>query len=156
MRAPGVASLFLVAVCSCWAAAASAAVCNVPSAPYPNIQDAVNDISCTEVVVAAGTFVESVEIDRSLDITGNSSTTTLIEGGVVVTGAGVELTLNDLKVDASAPSAAGCFPVAVEVSGGASLTSSNLVAVNADGDACLIFRDGFETGNTGAWSGTTP
>lgn len=156
MRSPGVASLLSVAVCSCRTGAALAAVCKVLSTPHPNIQDAVNDNSFTEMVVAAGTFVESVEIDRSLEITGNSSTTTMIEGGVVVTGAGVELTLNDPKVDAGASSAAGCYPVAVEVSGGASLTSSNLVAVNADSDARLIFRDGFETGDTGFWSGTTP
>ena len=97
MRSPGVASLLSVAVCSCRTGAALAAVCKVLSTPHPNIQDAVNDNSFTEMVVAAGTFVESVEIDRSLEITGNSSTTTMIEGGVVVTGAGVELTLNDQR-----------------------------------------------------------
>lgn len=135
---------------------AAAVVCSVPSANYPTIQAAVDDVACTEIVVAAGTYVESVEIQRSLSLTGDSPGTTVIEGRVSATGAGVELTLDDLKVDAGASSVAGCFPIAVDVGGGAALTSNNLIAVNADGDACLIFRDGFETGTTGAWSGTSP
>jgi pectin methylesterase-like acyl-CoA thioesterase len=139
-----------------FATPAAAAVCSVPSASHPTIQAAVDDAACTEIVVGVGTYVESVEIQRSLSITGDSASTTVIEGGVSATGAGVELTLDELRVDAGASSVAGCFPIAVDVSDGAALTSNNLIAVNADGDACLIFRDGFETGGTGAWSATSP
>ena len=73
-----------------------------------------------------------------------------------MTGAATDLSLNDLTIDASAPSAAGCFTEALDVTGGAGVTSNALVVVNGDGDACLIFEDGFETGNTNAWSGTNP
>jgi pectin methylesterase-like acyl-CoA thioesterase len=148
----GLSPLFLCAITT----PAAAAVCTVPSPSHPTIQAAVDDVACTEIVVAAGTYVESVEIQRSLSMTGDSASTTVIEGRVSATGAGVELTLDELKVDAGASSVAGCFPIAVEIDGGAALTSNNLIAVNADGDACLIFRDGFETGGTGAWSGTSP
>jgi hypothetical protein len=136
--------------------AAGAAVCNVPSGSYPTIQEAVDDLTCTQVVIAAGTFVEAVEVDRTLEITGASSTATVVEGRIAVSGAGVELILGSLKVDASAPSVAGCFPEAVDVSGGTEVTGNDLVAINGDGSACLIFGDGFEIGNTGAWATTVP
>lgn len=135
---------------------APAAVCNVPSGSHPTIQDAVDDLACTEVVIATGTFVESVVVDRSLEITGASSSTTIVEGRLAVTGTGVHLALDSLKIDASAPSVAGCYPEAVDVGGGASVTSNDLVAVNGDGDACLLFGDGFESGNTTAWGNTVP
>ncbi len=135
---------------------ADAAVCNVPSASHPTIQAAVADLACTEVVVAAGTYVESVDVDRTLEITGASSSTTVVEGRITATGAGVELALDSLTVDASTPSVAGCFWEAIDVSGGAAMTSTDLVAINGDGEACLIFGNGFETGNTGAWSATSP
>jgi hypothetical protein len=135
---------------------AAAAVCTVPAASHPTIQAAVDDLACTEIVVAAGSFVESLEIDRNLDITGDSSTTTVIEGRVTAAVAGVALTLNNLTVNAGASSVAGCYPIAVDISSGAALTSSDLVVINALGDACLIFSNGFETGDTGAWSVTSP
>jgi hypothetical protein len=131
-------------------------VCNVPSAPYPTIQEAVDDLACSEISIAAGTYAESVEIDRSLEITGASSTATVIEGRVVATGVGVELTLENIKVDGGAASSAGCFPVAVDIGDCATLAGSNLIAINADGDACLLFGDGFESGDTGAWGNTIP
>ena len=49
-----------------------AAVCTVPSTPHPTIQDAVDDLICTEVVLTAQTFVEAVAIDRSLELRGAS------------------------------------------------------------------------------------
>lgn len=150
---PLVLSPLLLLFCS---TTAIAAVCNVPSGSHPTIQGALDDPACTEVVIAAGAYVESLTVDRTLDITGASSSTTVIEGQVVATGTGVSLTLDSLKVDASAPSAAGCYPEVVDVSGGAALTSNDLVAINGDGDACVLFRDGFEAGDTDAWSGGTP
>jgi len=156
MKLSGFARLLSAAVLSSWTTFAAAAVCNVPSAPHPTIQEAVDDVGCTEVVIAAGTYVESVSIDRSLTVSGASTTGTTIEGRLAVTGAATAVSLNDLTIDASAPSAAGCFAEALDVTGGAGVTSNALVVVNGDGDACLIFEDGFETGNTTAWSGTSP
>jgi hypothetical protein len=48
---------------------AEAAVCSVPS-PYPTIQDAVNDGSCTTINVASGMYAENVTINRSLTLNG--------------------------------------------------------------------------------------
>lgn len=157
MRSPGIAQLLVISVAVLsWTTVAVAAVCTVPSAPHPTIQEAVDDVGCTEIVIAAGTYAESVEIDRSLSVSGASTTGTTIEGRLAITGAAIGVSLNDLTIDASAPSAAGCFPEALDVTGGAGVTSNALVVVNGDGDACLVFEDGFETGNMNAWSGTTP
>lgn len=156
MRSPGIAWLLSVAVVLCWTTVAAAAVCTVPSAPHPTIQEAVDDVGCTEIVIAAGAYVESVSIDRSLSVTGASTATTTVEGRFEVTGAATEITLTNLTIDAGASSVAGCFPEALDVAGGAKLTSNALEVINGDGDACLIFGDGFESGDTGAWSGTTP
>lgn len=136
--------------------AAFAAVCNVPSAPHPMIQDAVDDISCTEIVLGAQIFEESVTIHRSLEVRGASSTTTIIEGRVVVEGAPTQVTLRDLTVDGSAPSVAGCFIEALVAEGGALLRANAVIVVNGDGEACLLFRDGFETGDTSVWGSVTP
>jgi len=49
---------------------AQAATCSVPSISYPTIQDAVNDSNCSTIVVAAGTYLESVTIGRPLTLLG--------------------------------------------------------------------------------------
>ena len=105
----------------------AAAVCTVPSAPHPAIQEAVDDLACTEIVLAAGTFVEEVVIDRDLVITGASSPTTRIEGRVVVEGDTTQVGLHDLTIDASAPTAAGCFTEALVSRGGAQLGANDVV-----------------------------
>ncbi len=135
---------------------AFAAVCNVPSGSHPTIQEAVDDLACTEVVIAAGSSAESVVVDRSLVLSGDSSTTTIVEGRFVVTGASTNVALGNLTIDAGAPSTAGCYTLALDVSSGAAVTGINLVVVNADGDACVLFADGFESGDTIAWNGTSP
>lgn len=131
-------------------------MCNVPSGPHPTIQEAVDDASCTEVVLAAQTFVESVAVGRSLAISGASTATTIVEGRFDVTGAATVIVLSEMTITAAAPSTAGCFPEALDVTAGAQLTSIALVVINGDGDACLIFGDDFESGSTSAWSSTTP
>jgi len=147
------AGVILVAV---FALPGSAAVCPVPSASHPTIQEAVDDLACTEVTIAAGTFVEEVTIGRDLAVSGASTTTSTIEGRVVAEGAAIQVDVHDLTIDASAASAAGCFADALLSRGGAQLSANGVVAINGDGDACLLFRDGFETGNTTAWSSTVP
>ncbi len=156
MRSPGIAWLLSVAVGLCWATVAVAAVCNVPSGGHPTIQTAVDDTGCTEIVIADQVFVESVDVRRSLTVTGASASTTTVEGRFAVSGATTEIALNNLTVNAAAPSAAGCYPEGLDVTGGARMTSNALVVINGVGDACLIFGDGFETGTTVAWSATTP
>ncbi len=133
-----------------------AAVCTVPSGSYPTIQSAVDDPGCTEILLAAQTFVEPVVIARDLIMSGASSSATVLEGRVVVEGATTQAELHHLTVDASAPAVAGCYPVALLARGGAELAAHAVVVVNGGGDACAIFRDGFESGDTAAWSTTMP
>lgn len=157
MKSPRIRSLVLsVTVFIFWVSGAGAAVCTVPSGTHPTIQAAVDDAGCTEVTLAAQTFFESVSVDRSLAISGASTATTIVEGRFEVTGAATAIALSEMTIDAAAPSVAGCFREALDVSGGAQLTGNALVVVNRDGDACLIFGDGFESGSTSAWSSATP
>ena len=123
----------------------------MPSLAHPSIQAAVDDAVCTEIVLAAQVFSESVAVSRSLVLRGDSSATTKIAGQVTVTGATTEFTLQDLQVDGG-----GCFSVALDVGGGAQVTSQqDVVIVNAGGGDCsVIFTDGFESGDTSAWSST--
>ena len=44
----------LVVLAAAIAQPAAAAICNVPSAPHPNIQATVDDVGCTEIIIAAG------------------------------------------------------------------------------------------------------
>lgn len=150
------ASIAVGAVIALCTTAAFAAVCNVPSAPHPAIQDAVDDLSCTEIVLAAQAYTESVTIDRSLELRGASTATSIVEGRVVVEGASIVVAARDLTIDGSVPSVAGCFREALVTDGGAQLSANNVVVVNGDGDACLIFGDGFESGNTTAWGNAVP
>jgi hypothetical protein len=141
----GVFFLVLVIV---WAPAASAKVCSVPTLAYPSIQAAVDDAACTEIVLAAQEIVGSVDVNRSLVLDGDSSAATTIAGQLTVTGAGTEVTLQDLTVNGG-----GCLPVALDVGDGAQITGTeDVVVVNADGGECPIFKDGFELGATVAWS----
>jgi hypothetical protein len=134
------------------ASTAFSAVCSVPSQPHPTIQAAVNDAACTEIVLAAKVFAESVAISRSLLLRGDSSATTVIEGQVTVTGGSTEVTLRGLQVDGG-----GCFSEALDVGDGAQVTSQqDVVVINAAGGECPIFLDGFELGNTLAWSNSVP
>ena len=119
---------------------------------HPSIRAAVDDAVCTEIVLAAQVFAESVAVSRSRLLRGDSSATTKIAGQVTVTGATTEFTLQDLQVDGG-----GCFSVALDVGGGAQVTSQqDVVVINAAGGECPIFLDGFESGNTSAWSNTVP
>ncbi len=79
----------------------------------------------------------------------------VVQGLVLIAGPTTEAALNDLRVEN------GCVPDALRTSGGARLTGTNLQVERSDGLPCpltaeTIFTDGFESGNTGAWSATTP
>ncbi len=144
--------LFIFALAGFYAPAAFADVCPVPTLAHPSIQAAVNDAACTEIVLSAKVFAESVAVARGLELRGNSSATTTIEGEVTVTGASTEVTMQDLRVEGG-----GCFPVALDVSGGAQVTrGQDIVVINAAGGECPIFIDGFELGAAVAWSKTVP
>lgn len=155
MRAKGLITcsvlLWIGSVGVCWGAS-----CPVPSGSHPTIQAAVQDPGCTLIELQSQTYVESVTIGRSLSLSGVSSATSMIAGRVEIDGTTTVVSLADLTVDGSDPAVAGCFHEAIDVEGGALMVGNNIVVINADGTACLLFSDGFEDGTTAAWSATVP
>jgi len=131
-------------------------VCQVPSGTYPTIQAAIDAPACTEIVLAAGTFTESVVVARDLTVGGVSAATTVIEGQVTVQGSATVVVLEDLTVDGSASGVAGTFTEALLVEDSAELSGSNIVVLNAAIDQQPVFADGFESGDTTAWSAVSP
>ena len=131
-----------------------AQICTVPGS-HATIQEAANDPGCAEIDLAAQTYPESVVLSRTLTIAGPGTGGTVVQGLVLISGAGTVATLRDLRVEN------GCVPDAVRASGGARLVGESLQVQRAEGLPCpltadTIFVDGFESGNTGAWSASTP
>jgi len=135
-------------VCLGLASLGRAATCQVPSTSHPTIQSAVDDAACTEIVVAAGTFAESVSVERDLTLRGAGSGSTVVDGLVEVRGAAVEI--RELAV-LSDP---GATAQTVWAHTGAEVTCFDVVAVN--GAESPLFADGFETGDTSRWSASIP
>jgi hypothetical protein len=128
--------------------------CTVPGT-HATIQAAVDDPACVTVALAAQTYGESIVIRRSLTLAGPGTGGAVVQGLVLIAGATTEVAIQDLRVEN------GCVPDALRTSGGARLIGLNLQVERDDALPCpatadTIFTDGFETGNTGAWSGTTP
>lgn len=130
---------------------AAAVVCDVPAA-YPTVQAAVNDSNCTEIVLAAQSFSETVTIARSLTLRGAGSSATTLSGSVSIAGPGVAVDLRQLTVDATGSGAAQALSIAIE----AEVAARDLVTRNGDGVTPSIFTDGFESGDTSAWSSAVP
>jgi hypothetical protein len=136
---------------------ARAQICNVPS-QRPTVQTAVGDPTCAQVVLAAGTYLESVTITRTLTLQGDGPSSSRITGRLLVLGTGTSLTLSRLAVDTRA-GRAGCYSSALEVCPGATATPTAVVVENAAGTPagpCPLFADGFEAGAKGSWSASSP
>jgi hypothetical protein len=145
-----VAGLAVIILC---AATLDAATCTVPSVSHETIQEAVSDIGCTEIELAARVYIESVSLTRSLVLRGQSSAATTIEGRVIVTGAATSVALQSLKIDGSAIPVKGCFEVVLDATdGGAVSADDDVVVINTRADGCPIFGDSFETGDSARWS----
>jgi hypothetical protein len=132
----------------------AAQTCTVPGT-HATVQEAADDPACTEVVLAAQIFPESIVLRRTVTVAGPGTGGAVIQGLVLISGAGTVATLRDLRVEN------GCVPDAVRASGGARLVGDNLQVQRAAGLPCpltadTIFTDGFESGNTGAWSAVSP
>lgn len=131
-----------------------AQTCTVPGT-HPTIQEAVDDPACTTIDLAAQSYPESIEIRRSLTLGGPAAGGAVIEGLVLVVGLGTAVNLAHLEV------ANGCRPDAMRASGGATVNATHVSVQRAAVLPCpelasSIFSDGFETGDTGRWSSTTP
>ena len=136
----------------------TAAICTVPSGGYPTLAAALNDSSCDPINVAAGTLTESPAIARDVTIAGAGSGSTTIAGWVSVTGAATDAVLDALRIDATAASATICHASGLDVRGGAKASGLDLVVVGrpTPTSACAFFADGFESGDTAAWSARRP
>ncbi len=126
---------------------AAAATCEVPDT-YSTIQAAVDDSSCDPILVSAGTYAEAVSISRSLWMIGLDPGAATIEGRIAIHEDSAEV---DVKIWDMVVAAKGESLPAVMVSGGAELTGSNLDVTHLRNS---IFCDGFESGDTSAWSET--
>ena len=136
----------------------AAAVCNVPTGSFPTIAAALANPACDPIQVAAGSFPESPAIARDVTITGAGSGSTTIAGWVSVTGAATDAVLDALRIDATAASATLCHASGLDVRGGAKASGVDLVVVGrpTPTSACAFFADGFESGDTTAWSARRP
>ncbi|HEV8117342.1 MAG TPA: right-handed parallel beta-helix repeat-containing protein [Thermoanaerobaculia bacterium] len=103
--------------------AAFAATCNVPSGTYPTIQSAVNDLNCSTINVAAGTFAEQVTIGRTLKLVGAGPKTVIKAPSVL------------------APDADG-FKNVVEIKGGATVAASDFTVAGPGPGTCNSISSG--------------
>lgn len=142
------AMALLVAILLLIATPVISGTCLVPSASYPSIQSALDVAICTEIVLTKGAFLGGVTIDRTLEIRGVSSAHTRILGVITVQGAATTATLTGLMIGVgSDPPNNGLV-----VTDDAEVIPDDLVIRTMD----FIFFDGFESGNTTAWSVTRP
>ena len=142
---------------------AGAQTCTVPGT-HATIQGAIDDPACTTINLSAQSYPESINIQRSLTLAGpapsggNGGENTggggaVVEGLVRVVGAGTLVNTSDLAVRN------GCPLNALLVLGGAQTNGMNLTVERSAALPCpasLVFADGFESGDTAAWSSQVP
>ena len=125
-----------------YAGSAHAALCNVP-ASYANIQAAVNDNNCTEIQMSPGQYEGSVNITRSLTLSGSGSNRTVVKGIVSVSGNATVVTVQSFRIRGD------CLGSWLISSGGASVSGNFVYSELVEPGQCpggeIIFTDGFET-----------
>lgn len=133
------------------------ATCSVPSGSYPTIAAALAAPVCDPIQVAAGTFATNLFIVRDVAVNGAGSGATTIAGSVEVSGAATDAALNGLRIDAAAAAIPLCYTSGLDVRAGARTSGVDLVVVRAAPvSACLLFGDGFGSGDSSAWSASAP
>jgi hypothetical protein len=129
----------------------AAGVCQVPAA-HPTIQAAVDDPLCTDIVVAAGSYSESIQVERPLILRG-AGASTVLGGFLRAVGAGTAVSLIDLTVQN------GCPLRSLSAADGGTLSGLAVTVTASSALPCPegpLFADGFESGDTSAWSATVP
>lgn len=127
-----------------------AATCSVPGS-HADLQEAIDDPVCSTIELQAQTYGESVLVARSLTLAGPSGNPATLQGLLRVTGAGTVVQLADLRIES------GCAGTTLRVRGGAQVESTRVAARSSSTLPCPpfpIFNDGFESGDTSAWSST--
>jgi hypothetical protein len=114
--------------------------CLVPS-EYPSLQAAVNDGTCSAVLIEQAAVIGGAVIDRTISINGRAESGSRILGPLEISGAGTEAVLSQLHVDVSVPDLAGCFDRAIYVSSGASAKMFAVKASNAPGSGSCVISD---------------
>ena len=127
-----------------------AVVCSGPSS-RPTVAAALADVTCTEIVLGAQSYPESVVISRSVLLRGAGAAATTLAGTVRVTGAGTSAELRDLLVDGTGHGGNADASEAEAV-----LSCRNVAAVHDGAVSAEIFADGFESGDLSAWDLTVP
>jgi hypothetical protein len=144
MKLPTAAALLVGTILLMSARSGQCEICEVPSATYPTLESAIEVINCTEIVLAAGWYFGDVLVGRSLELRGPLSDTTTIVGQVVVQGDLTTASLAGLTI--AGPLASFPYGMLV-VEGNADVVTDDVVIGSTD----IIFRDGFERGNTSSW-----
>ncbi len=126
---------------SVWPGMALAVTCQVPS-DRPTIQAAVDDATCTDIVLQNQIYAESVSIDRSLLLFGPAGGNAVIRGAVSVEGNSVLAMLADFSIEngCSAPGLAAMQSAEIQAEGVA-VQSSAQFGCN---DGQVLFSNGFE------------
>lgn len=136
----------------------SAVPCTVPGT-HADLRCAVADLTCTDITLAAGTFVvDLLALERDLALHGAGPESTTVVGQFSIGGATSDVAISALRLDASGATAGGCAEPALTVSGGAQVTSGLGFEVidQVPAGTCRLFSDGFEGGSRCAWSFSTP
>lgn len=120
---------------------ALAATCTVPGS-HGSIQAAVDDASCDPIQIAAGGYLESPLVTRSLSLVGAGIGATTIWGRVLADGSAILVFVDQLMVSS------GCPGPALSAVNGARLRSGDVRAEKSASAGCnvvgRIFADGFE------------
>src|SRR3989344_3464955 len=152
------------------AASAAGPICSVPSVDHPTIQSAVDDVTCTTINVAAGTYAEHVAIGRALILNGANvgiAGNDIRGAESVITGdatGALQITASDVTVDGfevmSASNALGSGIHMASTQSGA-LIKNNLITGNQMGiyansaGASTISYNLFDGNNESGSSGGT-
>ena len=141
-----------IALAALFAAPLPAQTCTVPGT-HPSVQAAVDDGACTLVQLAGQTYAESPFVTRTVALEGDPGGGSVVEGALRAAGTGVVLTAGSLAV------ANGCLRGGLTADRGARIHGAGVSATVSATLPCPpspIFSDGFESGDTSAWSVTVP
>ncbi|HEX4953137.1 MAG TPA: hypothetical protein VF017_07055 [Thermoanaerobaculia bacterium] len=148
--------LLVVALAATWVGSPIGAsppevACNVPGS-HATVQAAVDNPSCTEVVLGSRRYRESVLVNRTVVLSGPVSGAALLSGSLSATGAGTVVTVSHLAV------ASSCEGPAVQAMAGARIVGTGVVVLRPDSLPCPgpLFADGFESGDLSAWTTVVP
>lgn len=119
---------------------AAAGVCSVPGS-HPTIQQAIDDLLCTDIQLAANTYPENFIIDRSLMLSGPPEGGAVVLGQGTVVGVGTAVTLANFRIEN------GCSNFGLFALLGAEVVGQGIQFVVSSDLPCtigMLFSNGFE------------